>query len=108
MCKVSLHKQYDFYGDVPFDSSAGKVPMYPWVKKDFASVVDFKTVLDKQELGRVLEQAQLATLNPGQIPTQYANARADHHARRQVEFSPNVIVLEVSNVSEEAHLRFMI
>ncbi|EON68609.1 hypothetical protein W97_07867 [Coniosporium apollinis CBS 100218] len=96
MCKVSLHKQYDFYGDVPFESSAGKVPMYPWVKKDFATVIDFKTVLDKQELGPVLEQAQLATLNPGQIHTQYVNARADHHARRQVEFSPNVIVLEIS------------
>lgn len=78
------------------DNSGGKVPMYPWVEKDFATILDFQTVHDKQELERVIEQAQLATLNPGQLPTQYMNARDLRDARRQVEFSPNVVVLEVS------------
>ncbi|KAJ9667410.1 hypothetical protein H2201_002611 [Coniosporium apollinis] len=95
-CRVSLHKKYDYYGDMPPDPSAGKVPMHPWVENRTRTITDFKTVHHKEKLEHVLQQAQLATLNPGQHPLQFANARNGQDARRQVEFSPNVIVLEIS------------
>lgn len=55
----------------------------------------FVTVHDKSELETVLRRAQLAVLNPRQEPERFINADVTASHPLQVEFSPNVICLEI-------------
>ncbi|TKA71917.1 hypothetical protein B0A49_03771 [Cryomyces minteri] len=99
-CTVSLHKKYDFCNAEPFNTSAQKQsPFYPWIEKDFPSDFLFKVVHRKEELEEVLLRAQVATLNPSSHPGNYLSCAingTDDTSQLQVEFSPNVVRLEIS------------
>ncbi|KAL2354881.1 Dynamin family protein [Cryomyces antarcticus] len=99
-CTVSLHKKYDFCNAEPSNTSAQKQsPFYPWIEKDFPSDFLFKIVHRKEELEEVLLRAQVATLNPGSHPGNYLSCTingTDDTSQLQVEFSPNVVRLDIS------------
>lgn len=69
-------------------------PLGPWIAQDIEDFY-FATLRSKEEVPNVLRLAQLATLNPGSPPDIYLPGCPDPGDRKQVQFSPNVVQLEV-------------
>ena len=69
-------------------------PLGPWTTQD-GEDYHFATLRSKEEVPDVLRLAQLATLNPSSPPDIYLPGRDDPGDRKQVQFSPNVVQLEV-------------
>lgn len=102
-CKISLHKKYTYEGK-KFEGRTGKGakgggatrnrPLGPWTAQD-GEVFHFATLRSKDGVPHALRLAQLATLNPGSSPEIFRPGRADPGDKKQVQFSPNVVQLEV-------------
>ncbi len=89
--QVTLHKKYDYYGDLSKDPSG------PWKPKDFPSDVPFVTVTDRDDLEQIIRMAQMATLNPQENPAEYLpDGNESTSDSLFVKFSPNVVRLDVS------------
>jgi hypothetical protein len=69
-------------------------PLGPWTAQD-GEDFHFATLGSKEEVPNALRLAQLATLNPGTSHEMYLPGRMDPGDRKQVQFSPNVVQLEV-------------
>lgn len=69
-------------------------PLGPWAAQD-GEEFHFATLRSKDEVPYVLRLAQLATLNPGSPPDMYLPGGVDPGDKKQVQFSPNVVQLEV-------------
>lgn len=97
-CKISLLKKYTYEGtDLVGKSSKGATrrrPLGPWAAQD-GEDFHFATLGSKEEVPHVLRLAQLATLNPSNPPDIYLPGREDPGNRKQVQFSPNVVQLDV-------------
>lgn len=91
-CKVSLLKKYMFGGAWnSTDQSFG-----PWIPQD-PEDFPFSHIRNKGEVPHVLRMAQLATLNPSQPYENYfPGGVANPNLGIQVEFSPNIIRLDIS------------
>lgn len=75
--------------------SSSDQPFGPWIPQDLEEF-PFGFVRDKSEVRYVLRQAQLATLNPSQPYENYLPGSAGPELEIQVEFSPNIIRLDIS------------
>jgi len=99
LCNISLLKKFDYYkpGQLPdIDEVTGKPPpFYPWMQRDSPIATSFMTVRNKNDLEAAIRAAQVATLNPGVNPKTYVGIDAAVGAI-SVEFSPNLICLDVS------------
>lgn len=69
-------------------------PLGPWTAQDVEDF-HFATLRSKDDVPHALRLAQLATLNPGSSPEIFLPGRADPGDRKQVQFSPNVVQLDV-------------
>lgn len=90
-CKISLVKKYMYGGAW----NASQQPFGPWIPQDLEEF-PFGFVRDKSQVRYVLRQAQLATLNPSQPYENYLPGAANPDLDIQVEFSPNIIRLDIS------------
>lgn len=90
-CKVSLLKKYMYAGAW----NPSEQPFGPWIPQDLEDF-PFGFVRDKSQVRYVLRQAQLATLNPSQPYENYLPGSANPDLDIQVEFSPNIIRLDIS------------
>lgn len=90
-CKVSLLKKYLFGGAW----SSAEQPFGPWISQDPQDFL-FALVTEKRQVPYVLRLAQLATLNPSQPYENYLPDSANPDFGFQVEFSPNIIRLDIS------------
>lgn len=96
-CNVSLSKRFDYYHPNQLEYQDSKsMPFYPWVPRDAPLTIPFTTVRDKNDLERVIKAAQVATLNPGVDPKLYASLTDVVPGATTVEFSPNLICLEIA------------
>ncbi|KAI9847989.1 MAG: hypothetical protein M1838_000688 [Thelocarpon superellum] len=93
-CKVSLHMRYMY--DPLFESQKSDrrfgnfVPQLP---EDVA----FETIHSKDEVEKVISQAQQAILNPHENPMKYRHDDGlTHHLSSREQFSPNVVRLDIS------------
>jgi hypothetical protein len=102
-CKISLHKKYTYEGKQSVGRSGKGArgegatrnrPLGPWTAQD-GEDFHFATLKSKEEVPHALKMAQLATLNPSSPPEIYLPGRVDPGDRKQVQFSPNVVQLEV-------------
>ncbi|KAF2434192.1 hypothetical protein EJ08DRAFT_582410 [Tothia fuscella] len=94
-CVVSLLKNYDF--DRNPDTNTPRSPLHPWYLKAASTKVHLTQVERKEDLERVIRQAQYLTLNPDINPSLSA-AQFAHlpTTGRMQEFSPNVVCLEIT------------
>ncbi|KAI4256558.1 MAG: hypothetical protein L6R42_006150 [Xanthoria sp. 1 TBL-2021] len=73
-------------------------PFGPWVAQTLPENFLFFKTNKKADIPEALHLAQLATLNPGSDPARYLpGAKNNSGNNRQVQFSPNVIRLDVSS-----------
>ena len=102
-CKISLHKKYTYEGKFSAGQSGKGAkgegatrhrPLGPWIAQDPEDFL-FATLGSKEEVPYALRLAQLATLNPSCSPEIYLPGRVDPGNKKQVQFSPNVVQLEV-------------
>lgn len=102
-CKISLHKKYTYEGKTAegrpgkgarSEAASRNRPLGPWTAQDVEDIY-FATLRSKEEVPHVLRLAQLATLNPSSPPEIYLPGCVDPGDRKQVQFSPNVVQLEV-------------
>ena len=104
-CKVSLFIKYTYGGAW---SSPGYIPdntkpeggtdersLGPWVAQEPENF-PFALIKNKDNVSPILRLAQLATLNPSQPYQSYLPGVVDPGTAIQVEFSPNVIRLDIS------------
>lgn len=102
-CNVYLYKRYKYYGEnFPYqESPSHPYPFKPWAEKTEPVNELFATIHTKEALEEIIYRAQIAILNPdldfkrfvsGPIPMSEGYPKID------VEFSPNLISLEVSPV----------
>jgi hypothetical protein len=77
------------------------------LEKEEPTIVPFKTVRDKTELEHVIRAAQVATLNPRTPPTAYMEQDV-RGLPIDVDFSPNLVVLNVSALRELWLLKAML
>lgn len=92
-CKVSLCKKYIYQGRQ--SKATRNQPLGPWIAQD-NEIIQFATLKSKDQVVETLRLAQLATLNPSSPYTNYMPGQANLGGGRQVQFSPNVVRLEVS------------
>ncbi|OCK79986.1 hypothetical protein K432DRAFT_393431 [Lepidopterella palustris CBS 459.81] len=98
-CRVYLHKKFDYHGSYPLPSltkEKEKIPFHPWVERDAPMDIPFTVVNHKDSLAEIIRRAQLATLNPTHDPDQYIDEHAPFNRNMQVEFSPNLVCLDIS------------
>lgn len=88
ICHISLQKEYSLYSKV-VDGPFGQ-----WGHDDPPMETPFATVHDKKELEQMIRRAQFATLNPGDDVSKYISGDING-LTACVEFSPNVIKLEI-------------
>lgn len=107
-CKVSLFKKYIYEGvQGKFCTAKGRPssaksegatrarPLGPWILQDGENL-HFATLTSKSQVSEVLRLAQLATLNPSKPFQDYIpGAQGGFENSNQVQFSPNVVRLEV-------------
>lgn len=89
-CKVSLLKKYMYVG-----AYSSEQPFGPWVPQDLEDF-PFGLIRNKSQVPYVLRLAQMATLNPSQPYENYLPGSANPDLENQVEFSPNIIRLDIS------------
>lgn len=96
-CSVTLLKRFDYYkpGQLQYEDSRS-MPFYPWIQRDAPLTIPFATVRNKADLERVIRAAQVATLNPSVDPRLYASLTDVAPGATAVEFSPNLICLEIT------------
>ncbi|KAJ6438824.1 dynamin family protein [Purpureocillium lavendulum] len=107
-CRVWLRKEYSY--QPPEDGSIGEEdvtdedPFFPWIKMRTTTIVEFKTMHDKNEIEDVLRWAQIAILNDGKphglfVPGSGSvamNMTIDKATEETTaKFSPNVVALEI-------------
>lgn len=78
-------------------------PLGPWTVQDREDY-HFATLRSKEQVPYALRLAQLATLNPGSPPDIFLPGRVDPGEKRQVQFSPNVVQLEVRFMERSSEL----
>lgn len=88
---MALLKKY-VYGGALSCSEQGFGPWIPQELEDFP----FSLIRNKSQVPYVLRMAQLATLNPSQPYENYLPGVANPDLGFQVEFSPNIIRLDIS------------
>lgn len=89
-----MHQSYRF--DRSFRAGRDRNRYDHWSKLDKTERQHFKTVHSKEDLEDVLRRAQVAILNPYTDPATYLYNSEALSESVEVEFSPNVISLEVS------------
>lgn len=97
ICRVSLQKKHFWLEHSEWKKRTHLLG--PWDPCDMEDI-PFKTVYNKEEVEQVLNWAQVATLNPGISPDDFVPGMGIRHLSknydRQVDFSPNVVALEIS------------
>lgn len=107
-CRVSLRKEYTYLpprnGIIDKKDVTRQNPFFPWQKKTLPSILDFKTVNDKNDIEDVLRWAQIAILNdeqqfslfvPGSGSIAVNTRLAQAAETTTAKFSPNVVALEI-------------
>ena len=100
-CEVYLHSKYMFEGlpkNGKFAKPTEKKPLGPWRPQD-PDEHHFYTTHNKDEVADILSWAQIATLNPTKSYERYkpiSDQQSTQSKSILVEFSPNVIRLDVS------------
>lgn len=100
-CEVYLHTKYKLEGlpkNGKFAKPTEKNPLGPWRPRD-PYENHFYTTHDKDEVADILSWAQIVTLNPTTAHERYnpiLEQRSNQSKSILVEFSPNVIRLDVS------------
>lgn len=109
-CNISLYKKYIYDGGRKDVTKAGKHsftrsegatrarPLGPWMAQD-GEIFQFATLTSKDQVAQTLKLAQLAILNPGTPHQNYMPGQIDPGEEKQVQFSPNVVRLEVGFLS---------
>lgn len=82
-------------------------PLGPWTAQD-GEDFHFATLGSKEEVPYALRLAQLATLNPSCSPDIYLPGRVDPGDKKQVQFSPNIVQLEVRLNETKEFLEFLL
>ncbi|KAL3962863.1 hypothetical protein ACCO45_004386 [Purpureocillium lilacinum] len=107
-CRVWLRKEYTYQppedGCINETDVTDEDPFFPWIKMPTTSILEFKTMHDKNDIEDVLRWAQIAILNDGRphglfIPGSggvAVNMSIDRAAEETTaKFSPNVVALEI-------------
>ena len=93
-CTISLQYTYSYSPGQTADDTG----LDSWKKYGDVQVCDFTTIMSKSELELNLRRAQVAVLNPGKNWRHCQNLDISEieAATFQVDFSPNVICLEIT------------
>nr|POF04564.1 interferon-induced gtp-binding protein mx3 [Quercus suber] len=87
ICKIVLQRKHALH--------RGRNGVDEWMDQDSLNSFHFNTITDKVLLGDTLRRAQLAILNPHKDPSLYSNVANMPDGGTRVEFSPNVVSLEI-------------
>lgn len=107
-CKISLFKKYIYDGrqtktgvrsgkqfSMKSEGATRVRPLGPWILQD-GECYPFATLTSKDDVAQALKLAQLAVLNPSADHQDYMPGKVTPGEERQVQFSPNVVRLEIS------------
>nr|POE49121.1 interferon-induced gtp-binding protein mx3 [Quercus suber] len=87
VCKIILQRKSALH--------RGRDGIERWLDQDSLNSFHFATITNKALLGDVLRRAQLAILNPQKDPFMFSNMAIMPDRDTKVEFSPNVVSLEI-------------
>ena len=107
-CRISLFKKYIYDGrqtksgvrlgkqfSMKSEGATRVRPLGPWILQD-GECYPFATLTSKDDVAQTLKLAQLAILNPSADHQDYMPGKVPPGEERQVQFSPNVVRLEIS------------
>ena len=89
-CELSLQSRYAYQPN----ARGGRDGYDGWVEQEI-KVFHFGTFHDKNSLEEALRRAQLAILNPQVTPELYQNASATRSKATKINFSPNVVRMDI-------------
>ena len=94
-CDVSLIENYRFDKNPKLKRPTNNRPLGPWCKLETTRTTHFASTDDQDSVCKLIQQAQLAILNPSVDPTSYLG-QGRSQEKLEVDFSPNIIRLEIS------------